>query len=387
MHINEITMNKQLNHKKQTTEDGLGLFVHELDQYVASQPWIKSSIQPYIDEINSFELLPHQFLSVFTQDHLVFILFDESDVRWCVGPMLSQSVDKVQKRLHLTNFEMLQQLRQVKSSQVKAIGSLLMSYWKDSQIEVEQVILGEIEAYEHQSTNIGLHHTQFSEELNKQILNIMISGNVEEMKAFVKLFDQMSWDHMIQGNPLRSIKNTVITSISRYGFVAMNEGLDYVSMMKEADEFIHRVEAMDSNQACVTCLKDAALRFTHLIHEFKHGQYSKYTKYVLKKIKVDFNQNLSLAGLAIELNISSSHLSRIISFETQQSFHDLLNSERIERAKEYLRQPQNNVASTAQLCGFLYQNHFTQVFKKHTGMTPKEYLKIMSPVLIPRSAT
>lgn len=100
----------------------------------------------------------------------------------------------------------------------------------------------------------------------------------------------------------------------------------------------------------------------------------------LRRLKMTIIK-ITLSGLAIELNISSSHLSRIISNETKLSYHDLLNSERVEQAKEFLKHPSYNVAKVAQLCGFTYQNHFTQVFKKHSGMTPSEYIRSMSPIL------
>jgi YesN/AraC family two-component response regulator len=382
-------MVKLMQNKKLTTEEGLGLLVNSMKHCEASDSWVITSLRPYLDEIRSYQLLPHQFLSVFTQDYLVFVVFDDHDERWCIGPMLFESVEKVQARLKMANDLTLKQLRRVNFSQVKSIGSLVMTYWKDSKTEFEQIVIGDVNI-DHSlaiQTTTKTSHAYFNEELNQRLLNLMITGNVDEMREFVKLFDQMSWDHLIQGNPLRSIKNTVITSISRYSFVAINEGLDYATMMKEADELIHRVETSESTYTCIQILKETALRITYLIYEFKRARYSKYTKYVLKKIKTDFNQNLTLAGLALELNISSSHLSRILSSETKQSFHDLLNSERIERAKDFLRQPQNNVAATAQLCGFLYQNHFTQVFKKHTGMTPKEYLRTVSPILKTQSAT
>lgn len=378
-----------MQNKKLTTEEGLGLLVNSMNHCEASDSWVITSLRPYLDEIRSYQLLPHQFLSVFTQDYLVFVVFDDHDERWCIGPMLIESVEKVQARLKVANDLTLKQLRRVNFSQVKSIGSLVMTYWKDSKAEFEQIVIGDVNIdHSHATqTTTKTSHAYFNEELNQRLLNLMITGNVDEMREFVKLFDQMSWDHLIQGNPLRSIKNTVITSISRYSFVAINEGLDYATMMKEADELIHRVETSESTYTCIQILKETALRITYLIYEFKRARYSKYTKYVLKKIKTDFNQNLTLAGLALELNISSSHLSRILSSETKQSFHDLLNSERIERAKDFLRQPQNNVAATAKLCGFLYQNHFTQVFKKHTGMTPKEHLRTVSPILKTQSAT
>jgi hypothetical protein len=273
-------MEKLMQNKKLTTEEGLGLLVNSMKHCEASDSWVITSLQPYLDEIRSYQLLPHQFLSVFTQDYLVFVVFDDHDERWCIGPMLFESVEKVQARLKMANDLTLKQLRRVNFSQVKSIGSLVMTYWKDSKAEFEQIVIGDVNIDHSHATQATTKtsHAYFNEELNQRLLNLMITGNVDEMREFVKLFDQMSWDHLIQGNPLRSIKNTVITSISRYSFVAINEGLDYATMMKEADELIHRVETSESTYTCIQILKETALRITYLIYEFKRGQYSKYTK-------------------------------------------------------------------------------------------------------------
>lgn len=376
-------MIETLDFKKQTTKDGLGLNVCSLDEHLQTSFWFSSLLQPHIDNLSSYVLKEHQFVTLVVKDCLAFIAFDDQSVRLCIGPMLIESIEKVENILKLNDVNLFNDLRQVNLNQVKAIGSLVMSYWKDLNVPFEQLPLYSINTVSqaHSTTPTIKSYVAMDEEIIQKMNSLMASGNIDDMHDFLRRFDRMDLDKIVCKNTLRTTKNNVISSISRYSFIAINEGLDYISMMKETDEFISRVESYDSVKSCIVLLKESAIRFTTLIQDFKHGDYSKYTKYILKKIKNDYNQNLTLAGLALELNISSSHLSRILSNETKLSFNDLLNSERIEQAKEYLKHPSNNVATVAHLCGFTYQNHFTQVFKKHTGVTPSEYLRSMSPIL------
>jgi YesN/AraC family two-component response regulator len=368
--------------KKQTTKEGLGLSVCSLEELLQTSFWFSSYLQDHYDDLSTYDLKENQFITLVVKECLVFIVFDNNNERLCIGPMLIKSVEETQVLLSLSDINLFNDLRHVSMSQVKAIGSLVMSYWTDKNMQFQQLPLYTIKSSEDTSTNPSSSLSVYlDEEIIQKMNSLMATGNIDDMQGFLKYFDTVNLDKIISKDSLRATKNNVIASISRYSFIAINEGLDYLGMMKEADEFIYRVESYDNVKSCILLLKESAIRYTTLIQDFKHGDYSKYTKYVIKKIKNDYSQNLTLAGLALELNISSSHLSRILSNETKLSFNDLLNSERIEQAKEYLKHPSNNVAAVAHLCGFTYQNHFTQVFKKHTGMTPSEYLRSMSPIL------
>ena len=377
-------MIENLNFKKQTTKDGLGLNVFSLEELHETSFWFSPFLQPHFKDLTSLELKENQYRTFVVKDCLAFILFDDQSERLCFGPMLIESIETTQALLKQYDNNVFKDLRHVNMTQIKAIGSLVMSYWKDLNVDFEHLALNYIESPYLEASSLNTTneaHVPMDEEIIQKMNSLMSNGSINDMHDFLRYFDTMDLDKIVCRNTLRSTKNNVISSISRYSYIAINEGLDYLAMVKEADEFISRVESYDNIKSCILLLKEAALRYTTLIQDFKHGGYSKYTKYVLKKIKNDYNQNLTLSGLAVELNISSSHLSRIISNETKLSYHDLLNSERIEQAKEFLKHPTNNVAKVAQLCGFTYQNHFTQVFKMHSGMTPSEYIRSMSPIL------
>jgi len=55
------------------------------------------------------------------------------------------------------------------------------------------------------------------------------------------------------------------------------------------------------------------------------------------------------------------------------SFKEYLNKVRIEEAKSLLEHTDYSIMEIAVACGYSDQSYFTKVFKKATGITPKQY--------------
>ena len=72
-------------------------------------------------------------------------------------------------------------------------------------------------------------------------------------------------------------------------------------------------------------------------------------------------------------NISPSYLSALFKQEVGKTLTEYVNSKRIERAMQLLETTRLQVQTIAQNCGILDVHYFSKIFKKTTGMTPKEY--------------
>jgi AraC family transcriptional regulator len=53
--------------------------------------------------------------------------------------------------------------------------------------------------------------------------------------------------------------------------------------------------------------------------------------------------------------------------------HQYLIRQRVERAKQLLKQREQAIASVAMDCGFANQSHFAKCFRQYTGMNPKQF--------------
>ena len=88
--------------------------------------------------------------------------------------------------------------------------------------------------------------------------------------------------------------------------------------------------------------------------------------------------NLTLDSLTEELQLSKSHLSRIINAELNMSFSDYINSFRINKAKELLLNPEFSNYTLVAIgleSGFNSKTTFNTVFKKLTSLTPSQFRK------------
>lgn len=90
-------------------------------------------------------------------------------------------------------------------------------------------------------------------------------------------------------------------------------------------------------------------------------------------IEANLAADLSLEEIASAAAVSPYHFSHGFKQSTGVSPHQYVIRQRIERAKTLLRTCDEPIAQIALSVGFANQSHFTTVFKKHCGLTPKAY--------------
>lgn len=93
-----------------------------------------------------------------------------------------------------------------------------------------------------------------------------------------------------------------------------------------------------------------------------------------------FRENLTRSSVGAALGYSPSYISHVIEDLPATSFSSLLNSLRVEYAKELLRKKEYNVLDVALECGFGSDRNFYRTFKEYTGYSPKEYVNKPSTI-------
>lgn len=94
--------------------------------------------------------------------------------------------------------------------------------------------------------------------------------------------------------------------------------------------------------------------------------------------KPHLNGELGAADLAAQLNISSVHLSQVLSQVQHQNFFDFVNTFRVDEVKRRLADPSfqhYTLLAIALESGFNSKTSFNTVFKKLAGKTPSDYHK------------
>jgi two-component system response regulator YesN len=90
-------------------------------------------------------------------------------------------------------------------------------------------------------------------------------------------------------------------------------------------------------------------------------------------MKANLDKNLTVNDLAKQVYLSGSYFANLFKKVTGTTLIHYMTKLRIERAKEMLLEDEKQVQEVAILLGYEDRSYFTDVFKKHVGMTPTEF--------------
>ncbi len=103
---------------------------------------------------------------------------------------------------------------------------------------------------------------------------------------------------------------------------------------------------------------------------------------LIKAMEADelyLNPRLKISNLAQALQVPSHHISQVMSNDMNTNFYQLVNHYRVEFSKDLLkseRLQQVSIQAIGLECGFSNKTSFYRAFKKHTGMTPTEFVDV-----------
>lgn len=106
---------------------------------------------------------------------------------------------------------------------------------------------------------------------------------------------------------------------------------------------------------------------------------------LLEKEKVFENPLLTLSDLANRLEEQPRKVSRIINQGFAMNFNDLVNYYRVRAVVRKIEEGEENLHTILGLafdCGFNSKSTFNRAFKKHTGSTPKELIRLKREKLV-----
>lgn len=107
--------------------------------------------------------------------------------------------------------------------------------------------------------------------------------------------------------------------------------------------------------------------------EFARGFTAQAYKRVLDHVAAHFAQPIAIEDLARVAGLSTAHFSRLFKETLGDTPYQFVMDYRVEQAKRMLADRERPLIDVALSCGFSDQPHFTGIFKRLTGKTPKEW--------------
>ena len=181
-------------------------------------------------------------------------------------------------------------------------------------------------------------------------------------------------------DPVRNLKNYCIIMNTLLRKAAETGGVHPLYIDSVSSDFARRIELIGSTTAAGKLMDEMLGTYCRLVKKHALARYSAPVRKTLACIDADLTGDLSLSSLAGTQNISSGYLSTLFKKEVGQTLTDYVNSRRVEQAAAMLRSGTLQVQTVAQYCGIPDVNYFSKLFKRYTGVSPKEFRATLAGV-------
>ncbi|MVB10858.1 HTH-type transcriptional activator RhaR [Caprobacter fermentans] len=194
---------------------------------------------------------------------------------------------------------------------------------------------------------------------------------MEEALNFLKKYvNRVISEHSLGEMELKTlVQNTWYQMIS----VLEDQGLNADSLSYLKRDCLVKIYACSYSEDFAQVFSIIETDFREIFRKYKIDAHSSTIQNILQYIDGHYNEPLTLSSLARQFNFNYSYLSTYFHSHHSEGFSEYLNKERIRHAAELLRSDPLPISDVCEAVGYTDQSYFTRVFKKMTGITPREY--------------
>ncbi|MFV0363643.1 MAG: PocR ligand-binding domain-containing protein [Suipraeoptans sp.] len=239
---------------------------------------------------------------------------------------------------------------------------------QNSQKLLQQSLINEsIQRYK--SENISTDSYPYSKE--KELIQRVKLGDVRGANAILN--DLLGYVLFSEGSSLDVVKARAMELSSVLSRTAIEGGASTDNTLKLNNSFIKNIQQIDTLDMLCFKLQEIVEAFSDSLFHYVPSQGSESVKKAMNYIASKFNESITLDDVAGHVSMHPSYFSTRFKQVTGSTFKEYLNIVRIEESKRLLSNTEFAIIDIAIAVGFEDQSYFSKVFKKYTGMTPKQF--------------
>ena len=205
------------------------------------------------------------------------------------------------------------------------------------------------------------------------LMDMVATGDIVSLNEWMKK-PTTAQHSPYAADPIRQLKNTLITTTTLASRNAIKGGLEYTESIKLANDFIYKAELLQSPEEIINLQYHVIKTFTEKVSILKYGKVeSKLLMDVANYIQQNLSSSITVEDIAKSLYLSRPYLSKKFKNDTGISVTEFIHRQKIEEAKRLLKYTDKSLLSISIYLSFSSQSHFTNMFKKMTGQLPKDY--------------
>ena len=336
---------------------------------------------------------PYIFACHANLNHIVIPLLNQNALFGSIlaGPFLMDDADSIliediSRRYSFSTYELLELYDESKSLQVippaKVTHLSKMMYYmfagliSDSR---QQLIINRNKLHQQSRINesIQMYKTSgasssdnYPYDKERMLISKLKTGDIQEAKALLN--DLLGYVFFSQGSNLEIVKSRSLELCSLLSRAAIEGGATSDSILKVNNQLLTVIPTINNMDDLCYKLQEAIDAFTDCMFEHVPTKNSEVIKKAVQYISKNYANNLTLELVANQVHLNPTYFSTLFKQSTGSSFKEYLNMVRVEESKRLLSNTDYSLIDIAVATGFEDQSYFTKVFKKYTGLTPKQ---------------
>lgn len=198
-------------------------------------------------------------------------------------------------------------------------------------------------------------------------------GNLEEARKRFRPINKVDMG-ILSDDELRNLKYHFIISVALITRYCIEGGMEGEAAYNLSDIYIRSMDKCQKEEEVAILLKEAVDDYTQRMHIIrKQNRYPKAVILCLEYIYENLHTKISLEKLAEITGLTPAYVSKLFHKEVGKTVSEYVTAKRVEAAENMLKYSEYTCLEISDYLCFSSESYFIQVFRKHTGYTPKNY--------------
>jgi len=214
-------------------------------------------------------------------------------------------------------------------------------------------------------------HNTYPYDTEKKLISKVKIGDSNAAKALLN--ELLGYVFFAAGNKLDVVKARSIELCSLLSRAAIEGGATSDNILKINNLFLTEMHNIHTLDTLCYKLQETIDIFINCMFERIPLKNNEIIKKAIQYISQNFSLQITLDDIAGIVHLNPAYFSTMFKASTGSSFKEYLNMIRIEDSKRLLANTDYSIIDIALATGFENQSYFSKVFKKYTGLTPRQY--------------
>lgn len=199
------------------------------------------------------------------------------------------------------------------------------------------------------------------------------NGDIEKVVDLYNEHIKTQYLNFSGNNPVRGAKNKALSLSTLLARAVIDGGVENEKSLALEDHFLRKIEDAKDLSELVFLVEAMVVQYTNSVLQLSSINHVNVIKNASKYVHLHLSEPIRLNDVAGYVNLSPNYFSSLFKREMNLSFADYVNQTRIKESQYLLETTDYSILDIAISVGYNNQNYFTTIFRKFTGITPKQY--------------